>query len=604
MRTREGTLTRKGLIVTGAGFVALTALVLVLMGTAVTHRALHETYGLAQETVTFLEGTCEKFDNAQLGYSAKSLQTLKDAAEGFAKFLPSEKVNVDNDLLREFIQSEHLSGLIVLDASGAPAAQADLDEANPSALWQDVIANPAVQNIFQHPEVTYSDIVDRDGTSYEIVAIPYDGGVLVAYESLEKPTADPYEQTIGDLLASNTFHKDPVVVMVKNDEAVSSNESDLVGKPFEEMLNGGGAVSWRDDALTLVSLNGDAYYALRTSYEDYQFYVLYSDSEVFADRFGLLAAGLSLYLALAVAILVVRGYFDKRNLRATQKQLSIINAISATYETTFLLHLDTMQMESIKMSPAVAKVFEKHTEPVDFLEHVCRDVVVPEYRETVFSLMDGATMEQRLQGNAFLGIDIKACNGVWYSLQVIPQRRDAQGHLLSVLVATRDVTAVKRAEELSFRDKLTGLRNRNYLESRDGELMRPGDFPISVIMADCNYLKRTNDTLGHEWGDKLLVRVAGVLQRCVPEHCLIMRIGGDEFLLVCPQTGDVEVDGVIANIRAGLAAASDDDLTLSVSFGACTVLDGETTFDEAFKAADEAMYAEKQATHAADGQDR
>lgn len=158
----------------------------------------------------------------------------------------------------------------------------------------------------------------------------------------------------------------------------------------------------------------------------------------------------------------------------------------------------------------------------------------------------------------------------------------------------------KRAEKLSFRDKLTGLRNRNYLESRDDELVRAGDYPVSIIMADCNYLKRTNDTLGHEWGDKLLQRVAGVLSAGVPEDCLVMCIGGDEFLIARPHVGDVGAERLVDGLKRDLAAASDERLTLSVSFGACTACDGETTFDEAFKAADDAMYAEKQQVHATD----
>ena len=213
--------------------------------------------------------------------------------------------------------------------------------------------------------------------------------------------------------------------------------------------------------------------------------------------------------------------------------------------------------------------------------------------------MDIATLDERMADNAFIGVDVKVADGTWFSLQVMPQLRDKQGKLRAVLVASRNVSAMKLAEELSYRDKLTGLRNRNYLESRDGELVRAGDLPASVIMADCNYLKRTNDTLGHEWGDKLLQRVASVLRRTVPEGCLVMRIGGDEFLLVCPHMGADAANALVKRLKRALVEASDADLTLSVSFGTCTVADEATTFDEAFRAADEAMYAEKQAAHAA-----
>ena len=80
-----------------------------------------------------------------------------------------------------------------------------------------------------------------------------------------------------------------------------------------------------------------------------------------------------------------------------------------------------------------------------------------------------------------------------------------------------------------LKDKLTGLHNRNYMESRSKRFVRAGDLPVSLIMADCNYLKRTNDTLGHEYGDLLLQRVANVIQESVSPNDIAMRVGGDEF---------------------------------------------------------------------------
>ena len=81
---------------------------------------------------------------------------------------------------------------------------------------------------------------------------------------------------------------------------------------------------------------------------------------------------------------------------------------------------------------------------------------------------------------------------------------------------TQQVTQERELKELSFRDKLTGLYNRNYLETRMRCYVRADDFPASLIMADCNYLKRVNDTLGHEYGDLMLQRVARCIQDSIP----------------------------------------------------------------------------------------
>lgn len=159
------------------------------------------------------------------------------------------------------------------------------------------------------------------------------------------------------------------------------------------------------------------------------------------------------------------------------------------------------------------------------------------------------------------------------------------------------ITSVQRAEELSFTDKLTGLHNRNYMESRCDSFMRKDDLPASLIMADCNYLKHTNDTLGHEYGDLLLKRVARSIQECLPENCIAMRIGGDEFLIICACCSAKRVTQIVDSIRQKLREHSDEVLKLSASFGTCTVDDYDISFKDAYNIADRAMYEEKQRHH-------
>lgn len=155
----------------------------------------------------------------------------------------------------------------------------------------------------------------------------------------------------------------------------------------------------------------------------------------------------------------------------------------------------------------------------------------------------------------------------------------------------------KRAEELSFQDKLTGLRNRNYLEFLGNGSVNES-LPASVIMLDCNYLKRTNDLCGHEMGDELLRRTASVLRRVAGADYLPMRVGGDEFLLICPHTDRESAYDVVQGLRRSLAAASDDTLTVSVSFGVATAETPGCTLAEIYQEADCNMYQEKREVHA------
>ena len=279
------------------------------------------------------------------------------------------------------------------------------------------------------------------------------------------------------------------------------------------------------------------------------------------------------------------------------KQLGIINAISTTYESTLLLHLDTLEIEGINMSPSVAKIFAEHSEAYDFFATVCRDIVSPESREAVMELLDIKTLRDRMEGVPYLDAEVRDCRGTWYSLQVVPQRRDERGRLESVVVATHNISMTKRAEELSFQDKLTGLRNRNYLESLGDDLVNES-LPVSVIMMDCNFLKRTNDLYGHEMGDELLRRTASVLRRAAGEKFVPMRIGGDEFLLICPHTDRESACEVVQDLRLSLAAASDEVLTVSASFGVATAEAPGYTLTEIYHIADHNMYQEKRKVHA------
>ena len=111
----------------------------------------------------------------------------------------------------------------------------------------------------------------------------------------------------------------------------------------------------------------------------------------------------------------------------------------------------------------------------------------------------------------------------------------------------------------------------------------------AVIMADCNYLKQTNDTKGHEFGDMLL-------QAVLPEKCIAMRVGGDEIFMVCPHTSKEKAEVLVQKMKEQMVKRSDEILQVSVSFGISTVENGEATFEEAYEAADQEMYKEKMAS--------
>lgn len=593
MTNDERLLHKKNLVVIVVSVVASIVLLNLLFMVG-THRCLDKTLGFGQETVVFLENACEKYDRYEQGRKTEATHDLDAAVESFATFLPPDRIEVNDDLIEQYVHAENLSGLMVMDSDGHMTAHYDIDGRDPLMLWREELACSSVASMYQGSKVSYSTVVERRDVVFAVCAAPYGDGVALAYRSFVPDTADDYSYAIADVLANSTFHQGPTVLVMEDAEIVSSNDPD-VDVSLARLLAGSG-IEWKDEGLTRIEYRGSKWYAVLAAYKDYRLFALYPKAEVMSGRVSFVAAGVLVCLAFWVVVLLARNIVDHRNLAEKDKQLGIINAISAIYDSTFLLHLDTLEIEGINMSPAIAKIFAEHSEAYDFMDTVCRDIVSPESREAVVGLVDMKTLRDRMEGVPYLAAEVRDCRGTWYSLQVVPQHRDEQGRLESVVVATHNISMVKHAEELSYQDKLTGLRNRNYLESRGDSLVNEG-LPVSVIMLDCNYLKRTNDVHGHEMGDELLRRTASVLLRVAGDDCLPMRVGGDEFLLVCPHTDGESALGLEQDLRLGLATVSDEALTVSASIGVATVETAGNTLADVYRIADHNMYREKRMVH-------
>ncbi len=135
----------------------------------------------------------------------------------------------------------------------------------------------------------------------------------------------------------------------------------------------------------------------------------------------------------------------------------------------------------------------------------------------------------------------------------------------------RDVTEQKKAEEkiwyLSFHDKLTGLYNRAYFEEELKRLNTQRQLPITIIFCDVNGLKEMNDNYGYNMGDKLLCKVAEILKSCFRSEDVVVRWGGDEFIIVLPLTDDKTADEIIGRLRRKCEQSSRPDFPVSISIG-------------------------------------
>lgn len=146
---------------------------------------------------------------------------------------------------------------------------------------------------------------------------------------------------------------------------------------------------------------------------------------------------------------------------------------------------------------------------------------------------------------------------------------------------------------LPFHDRLTGLYNRAFFEEEINRLNSSRQLPISLIFADLDYLRLINDALGHEEGDRFLQMTAQVLKSSCRQEDIITRWGGDEFVILLPQTPFSTARSVGQRITQQSQAIKAKPVPLCLSLGIATKEREEQCIKEVMAKAEEAMYHQK-----------
>ncbi|WP_298670177.1 sensor domain-containing diguanylate cyclase [uncultured Sphingomonas sp.] len=151
---------------------------------------------------------------------------------------------------------------------------------------------------------------------------------------------------------------------------------------------------------------------------------------------------------------------------------------------------------------------------------------------------------------------------------------------------------------LAATDSLTGLLNRGALNERIDTIHREGQIAVAVL--DLDRFKEVNDRFGHDVGDLALVHFARVIEAGVRQGDVVARVGGDEFMIFFPGTGQSDAGTVCDRLAAALRetpmpiGGDDTPYTLGMSCGVAERRDGET-IEAVIKRADQALYAAKAA---------
>ena len=176
-----------------------------------------------------------------------------------------------------------------------------------------------------------------------------------------------------------------------------------------------------------------------------------------------------------------------------------------------------------------------------------------------------------------------------------PQYKD--GEVVGAVITFMDNSMKRRTEEqikyISSHDSLTGLYNRMRFEEELKKIDTNHNFPISIIFGDVNGLKLTNDVFGHKAGDEFIKKTADILKNVCTEKDIVARVGGDEFIILMPNTELSKAREVIVKLKSELSKAQVAAIKCNVSFGCATKTEESEDIERTMENAENEMYKEK-----------
>lgn len=184
---------------------------------------------------------------------------------------------------------------------------------------------------------------------------------------------------------------------------------------------------------------------------------------------------------------------------------------------------------------------------------------------------------------------------------------DADLVLLSAIadyaaIAIENARNYDRLCELVITDDLTGLFNAahfNDIFDRELAFAKRYETQLSVVFFDLDHFKMVNDTFGHLVGSRLLKEVGGLVKKSVRSSDYAARFGGDEFVILLPNTGSAQACSMVSNLRKTLKqrcfySDEGDPIRVTASFGISTFPGNGASKVELMRIADEAMYCVKE----------
>lgn len=173
--------------------------------------------------------------------------------------------------------------------------------------------------------------------------------------------------------------------------------------------------------------------------------------------------------------------------------------------------------------------------------------------------------------------------------------RNDEGEIIGICGICNDVTELEKLrrqyKKLSLYDSMTGVYNRNYTVEYNFDNIE--SLPCSYIFCDCNNLKKINDSLGHDMGDQYILESCRILKESMEDNSVMIRWGGDEFLIITPNCDRKVHNKIIEKINSAQHSLAEIQSEMGIAVGGKIRETLEISESIIMKQADENMYENK-----------
>lgn len=284
----------------------------------------------------------------------------------------------------------------------------------------------------------------------------------------------------------------------------------------------------------------------------------------------------------------------QKELAYNQQQAFLTNVVESIFEGILVINSDNcitfINQEAIKLLDVTKEVIGKHVTDIvhifDAHGHPLNYLVVEEFKSNEYELETHSGM------NYYINLRIR---------DMVDKNHDKLGKILSFFEIGEEKKREKEILYLTYHDTLTGLHNRTFFEEQLRLFDTPRKLPLSIILGDVNGLKLTNDVFGHEAGDSLLKRISRIMKSTCRQDDVIARWGGDEFIILLPNTTEAQVhiimNRIIAEIEQVYTGHEIQSILPSLSLGYGVKTDELQDVYQIIKIAEQNMYKRKMLTN-------